>query len=146
LGSGMTIGKAARETGLSADTIRFYEKRGLLRSAARTEGGFRLFGPREIEALRFIRKAQELGFSLDEIRELLFLQEVPAGACEHVRALLQTKIARVKAKIAELRQLHKELRRALGICERTLKPHRGSPKRCPVLQQLSRQERSREGR
>ncbi|HXG33738.1 MAG TPA: heavy metal-responsive transcriptional regulator [Bryobacteraceae bacterium] len=142
----MTIGQAARETGLSADTIRFYEKRGLLRSAARTEGGFRLFGPREIEALKFIRKSQELGFSLDEIRELLFLQEGQAGACEHVRALLQAKIAHVKAKIAELRKLHSDLNHALGICERNLRPHAGSREQCPVLRQLSRHRRAQKKR
>jgi DNA-binding transcriptional MerR regulator len=142
----MTIGGAARETGLSADTIRFYEKRGLLRSAARTEGGFRLFGPREIEALKFIRTAQELGFSLDEIRELLFLQQAQAGACEHVRGMLQAKLARVEAKIAELRRLHNDLNRALGICERNLRPHGGGQEQCPVLRQLSRHRRVRQSR
>ena len=60
------IGQVAQETGLSIDTIRFYEKQGLLRRSARTEGGFRLFGSDEIQALKFVRKAQELGFSLNE--------------------------------------------------------------------------------
>src|SRR5882672_11408628 len=68
------IGQVAQETGLSIDTIRFYEKQGLLKRSARTEGGFRLFGSHDIQSLKFVRKAQELGFSLGEIRELLILQ------------------------------------------------------------------------
>src|SRR5712671_109548 len=67
------IGQVAQETGISIDTIRFYEKQGLLKRSPRTEGGFRLFGLSDIETLRFVRKAQELGFSLNEIRELLIL-------------------------------------------------------------------------
>jgi hypothetical protein len=66
---GARIGRAAQETGLTIDTIRFYEKQGLLRRSPRTEGGFRLFGATEIETLKFVRKAQELGFSLTEIRD-----------------------------------------------------------------------------
>ena len=68
------IGQVAQKTGLSIDTIRFYEKQGLIGESARTEGGFRLFGSGEIETLKFVRKAQELGFSLSEIRELLILR------------------------------------------------------------------------
>ena len=64
------IGQVAQETGLSIDTIRFYEKQGLLKRSPRTEGGFRLFGISDIETLKFVRGAQELGFSLNEIREL----------------------------------------------------------------------------
>src|SRR5207248_2435188 len=67
------IGQVAQETGLTIDTIRFYEKQGLLKHSVRTEGGFRLFGSSEIETLKFVRKGQELGFSLGEIRELLIL-------------------------------------------------------------------------
>ncbi len=68
------IGQVAQETGISIDTIRFYEKQGLLKRSPRTEGGFRLFGLSDIETLKFVRKAQELGFSLNEIRELLILR------------------------------------------------------------------------
>jgi DNA-binding transcriptional MerR regulator len=78
------IGQVAKETGLSIDAIRFYEKEGLLKRSSRTEGGFRLFGPREIQALRFIRKAQQLGFSRGEIREPLFLRDEDVPACRDV--------------------------------------------------------------
>jgi len=64
------IGQVANETGLSIDTIRFYEKQGLLKRSPRTEGGFRLFGPDDIETLMFVRKAQESWFSLNQVRAL----------------------------------------------------------------------------
>lgn len=70
----------AQETGLSIDTIRFYEKQGLLQRSPRTEGGFRLFAISAFEALKFVRKAQELGFSLNEIRELLIIASDPVAA------------------------------------------------------------------
>ena len=131
------IGQVARDTGLSIDAIRFYEKEGLLRSSARTEGGFRLFANREVAALKFIRNAQELGFSLQQIRELLLLQEESLGACQHVRDLLKQKIQSVQSKIEELRRLEKSLKRAVRQCEqsfgRAAKCRKGC---CPVLDEL----------
>jgi len=132
------IGQAAREAGVSIDTIRFYEKRGLLKSSGRTEGGFRLFGDREIEELKFIQKAQELGFSLGEIRELLLLQGDGVGACEHVRGLLEQKIAQVQNKVEELRKLELSLKRALRQCKRNLDAAAEEHERCPVLEKLGR--------
>src|SRR5260370_7278559 len=82
------IGQVAQETGISIDTIRFYEKQGLLKRSPRTEGGFRLFGLSDIETLKFVRKAQELGFSLNEIRELLILRSDHVPTCSHVKQLL----------------------------------------------------------
>ncbi len=135
------IGQVARETGLSVDAIRFYEKQGLLESPARTEGGFRLFGEREIRALKLIQNAQELGFSLEEIRELLLLQRDGVTACEHVRELLEQKIARVRSKISELRNLEKGLTRALRECRRNLRLGAQEHQTCPVLQELDRTRR-----
>jgi DNA-binding transcriptional MerR regulator len=86
------IGQVAHETGISIDTIRFYEKQGLLKRSPRTEGGFRLFGAGDIETLKFVRKAQELGFSLKEIRELLMLRAEHVPACSHVKELLEQKL------------------------------------------------------
>jgi DNA-binding transcriptional MerR regulator len=79
------IGQVANATGLSIDTIRFYEKQGLLKLSPRSEGGFRLFGAGDIETLKFVRKAQELGFSLNQIRELLILRADHVPACSHVK-------------------------------------------------------------
>src|SRR5215469_1175187 len=99
------IGQVAQETGLSIDTIRFYEKEGLLREPERSEGGFRLYSARDIEHLHFIHKAQELGFSLAEIRELLLIQDERTEACTHVRDLIQHRLQAIRSKIEDLRQL-----------------------------------------
>ena len=133
------IGQVAQETGLSIDTIRFYEKQGLLRRSPRTEGGFRLFGSGEIDALKFVRKAQELGFSLAEIRELLVLRAEHVPACSHVKELLDQKLMAVEQKIKELQSLESSLKLALRKCKRGLKTTaRGHDRRCPVLEGISR--------
>jgi DNA-binding transcriptional MerR regulator len=111
------IGQVAHETGLSIDTIRFYEKQGLLKRSARTEGGFRLFGIGDIEMLKFVRKAQELGFSLNEIRELLILRSNHVPACSHVKELLDQKVVAVEQKIRELQDLERSLKPALQKCK-----------------------------
>jgi DNA-binding transcriptional MerR regulator len=133
------IGQAAGETGVSIDTIRFYEKQGLLRRSPRTEGGFRLFGRDEIETLKFIRKAQKLGFSLGEIRELLILRAEHVPACSHVKELLEQKVSDVEQKIDELQDLRRSLTRALRKCKRGLKTAApGHEAHCPVLEEISR--------
>ena len=114
------IGDAARQTHLSVDAIRFYQREGLLRHTARTEGGFRLFGAEDIQNLQFIRKAHQLGFSLAEIRELLLLQSEQVDACFHVQELLQKKLGAVLTKITELRKLEQRLRHSLRRCKRDL--------------------------
>ena len=137
------IGQVAHETGLTIDTIRFYEKQGLLKRSARTEGGFRLFGLGDIETLKFVRKAQELGFSLNEIRELLILRSDHVPACSHVKELLDQKVVAVKQKITELQDLERSLKRALQKCNRELKTtpagHEGC---CPVIEEINRAARS----
>ena len=138
------IGRAAQETGLSIDTIRFYEKQGLLRRSPRTEGGFRLFGKDEIETLKFVRKAQELGFSLSEIRELLVLRAEHVPTCAHVKELLEEKVSAVEQKIEELQALRKSLTRALRKCKRGLRTTApGHEERCPVLDEISQAARTR---
>ena len=133
------IGQVAQETGLSIDTIRFYEKQGLLRRSPRTEGGFRLFGAKEIEALKFVRKAQELGISLHEIRELLILRAEHVPACSHVKELLEQKLTAVGQKITELQGLESALKRALRKCRQELKAATaGHEECCPVLEEINR--------
>ncbi len=133
------IGQAARLTGLSVDTIRFYEKQRLLRRPPRTEGGYRLFSLQDIETLRFIRQLQQLGFSLAEIREVLVLRSDQAPACVHLRELLEEKLEAVRTKMEELRRLESVLKAALGKCRRQLRQrdssHRGP---CPVLEEIGR--------
>lgn len=135
---GIQIGKVSEQTGLSIDAIRFYEKQQLLNRPPRTEGGFRLFNSQDIERIQFIQRAQQLGFSLPEIRELLVLQRDDAEACSHVRDLLRAKIATVRNKITELGVLEAQLTRSLRKCERQLKVSGDSHKGCcPVIEGIA---------
>jgi len=135
------IGEASRQTGLSIHTIRFYESEGLLPEPARTESGYRVFSNQAISRLQFIRKAQELGFSLDEIRELLLLNDHSRDACSHVKSLVEEKLASVRAKIHALHAMEAELKRISAECGRSQQRHKGNgAKRCPVLAKLDRKE------
>ena len=101
----MLIGEAAKQTGLGIDTLRFYEKRGLLGKPARSEGGYRVYSEAHVATLLFIRQAQGLGLSLDEIQGLLALRTGEVEACAPVRDLLNQKLQLVRAKIEDLREL-----------------------------------------
>ena len=137
---GTFIGGVARQTGLSIHTIRFYEAQRLLPEAPRTESGYRVYSEGDIVDLRFIRSAQELGFSLAEIRELAILRSRSTEACGHVKSLLAEKLASVRAKRQELEKMEKDLWRSLAQCERRLKrPHPGGGQPCPVLVRLGRE-------
>jgi DNA-binding transcriptional MerR regulator len=132
----LKIGEASKATGLSIDAIRFYQRERLVRQTARTEGGFRLFSPGDIQTLRFIRQAQELGFSLGDIRQLLYL-ESEGETCSHVRDLLEQKLAAVRGKISELKKLERKLKLSLRKCNRELESKRECRgTHCPVLQEL----------
>src|SRR5947209_3686171 len=117
----LQIGQVAKKTGLTVDAIRFYEKSGLLSRPARTDGGYRLYREREIADLEFIQKAQQLGFSLNEIRELFSIQRHPDEACAHVRDLIGAKLAVIRAKIADLQILETDLEGALRQCRTALR-------------------------
>src|SRR6266568_8786413 len=116
----LQIGQVAEKTGLTVDAIRFYEKAGLLPRPVRTEGGYRLYHQREVADLEFIQRAQQLGFSLREIRELFSIQRHPQEVCVHVRDLIAQKLAVVRGKIAELQSLEAGLAQALKQCRRAL--------------------------
>jgi DNA-binding transcriptional MerR regulator len=136
---GAFIGEVSRQTGLSVHTIRFYEAEGLLREPARTNSGYRVFSPQTVDQLYFIRKAQELGFSLDEIRELQVLRDRSTSPCSHVKSLVEEKLASVRGKLRQLEAMKKDLRRVLSECRRELKQrHPGGGGRCPVLVRLGR--------
>jgi MerR family mercuric resistance operon transcriptional regulator len=134
----LQIGQVAQKTGLTVDAIRFYEKSGLLPRPARTQAGYRLYEEREIADLEFIQKAQQLGFSLNEIRELFSIQRHPHEVCEHVRDLIAQKLAVVRDKITELRGMETQLAGALRQCRTALRQpakHRDS---CPVLEAITK--------
>lgn len=134
----MQIGEVAKRASLTVDAIRFYERRRLLPSASRTAGRFRLYTEDAIERLRFIQQMQGLGFSLKEVGELLKLRERRVDACESVKKLVEAKLADVRSKLADLRQLESELKADLRKCNSELNyRRRGAPSPCPVLEDAS---------
>jgi DNA-binding transcriptional MerR regulator len=133
----LQIGTAAKASGLSIDTIRFYQKSGLLKPPARTSAGYRVFTDDEIDDLQFIAKAQDLGFSLAEIKELVLLRSETARACPEVRSIIERKLGNVREKLAALGQLEGELARALRSCDHALKA-RTAQSGCPVIDQIAK--------
>ena len=137
MGALLQIGDVASETGLTIETIRFYERERLLHRATRSSGGFRLFSQSDVADLAFIRNAQELGFSLHEIRDLLSLKNAQPPHCSEVEILLEHKIASVRAKISALRKLQRELTRAMKHCQANLRQSNGKVEACPTLSDFS---------
>ena len=136
--TGFQIGKVSAQTGLSVDAIRFYEKQRLLDRPPRSEGGFRLFNALDIERIQFIQRAQRLGFSLPEIRELLVLRRGDGEACSHVRDLLRAKVAAIRHKITDLEVLEEQLTKSLRKCDRQVKVSGDSHKGCcPVIEDIA---------
>jgi MerR family mercuric resistance operon transcriptional regulator len=133
------IGEAAKLAGVSVDTIRFYQKLGLINGPTRSPGGYRRFDGEQIHDLTFIRHAQELGFSLNEVKELLALRQKP-HACSEVQSMLNRKLADVRDKIKGLIRLEEELGEALRKCNRELRLKREIKHKdcCPLLTKLDR--------
>jgi MerR family copper efflux transcriptional regulator len=123
------IGTLAQEAGVRIDTVRYYERSGLLAPKSRLSSGYRRYGVTELARLRFIRRAQSLGFSLKEIRELLALSKGRDVA--RVKRAAQTKLADVEARIAALQRVRDGLARLIGAC-----PGHGEAADCPILQAL----------
>ncbi len=110
---GMQIGRLAEEAGINPKTIRYYEEIGLLPRPRRTDAGYRLYGNEMVELLRFIRKAQDLGLSLSEIRELAEIRSGGDLPCVHLRDLLEQKVADLGERIREMKKLRDEMNRTL---------------------------------
>jgi DNA-binding transcriptional MerR regulator len=126
----MQIGTVAKRIGLSIDAIRFYERSALLPLAPRTNGGFRRYGNSDVETLLFIRRVQALGFTLDEIRELLGMRQSKLRACGTVRRRLKQKLECVRVKLRDLEKLKHELGSALRSWDRELRKRAVD---CPIL-------------
>ena len=133
------IGKAAKLADVSVDTIRFYQKLGLIKSVSRSAGGYRLFDGEQIRDLTFARHAQELGFSLNEVKELLALRQ-KHHACTEVQSMLKRKVGDVQEKINSLSRLESELADALRNCNRELRLKREIKHEdcCPLLTKVDR--------
>lgn len=127
----MNIGQLAALAGVPTATVRYYERRGLIAQAPRTVAGYRQYGPDTAKRLRFIKRAQELGFSLDGIGELLALRVDDPAACPRVEAKTREKIAQVERMIGELSRMHQVLEGLAASC-RTRVP----TAECPILEAL----------
>lgn len=127
----MKIGELAAEAGANAETIRYYERIGLLSPPARTNANYRDYGPEHAARLRFIRQARGLGFEIADIRALLDLGADPDQDCGHVDELATIQVRAVERKIAQLEKLRDELRRMLTQCEG------GRVGDCRIIQALS---------
>lgn len=136
--NGMTIGKAAREAGVGVETIRFYERKGLIDQPLRPrEGGFRIYPDHAVHRVRFIRKAQELGFSLSEVEDLLALRADPATDSGRVRGRAVAKLAEVNGKIDELARIRAALETLIAAC-----PGGGALRSCSIMEALTDTERT----
>jgi DNA-binding transcriptional MerR regulator len=133
------IGKAAKVAGVSVDTIRFYQKLGLIKIAGGSAGGYRLFDGQQIRDLTFVRHAQELGFSLNEVKELLALRQ-KHHVCSEVQSILKRKLGDVREKITSLSRLEADLATAFRNCNRELRLKREIKHEdcCPLLTKLER--------
>lgn len=113
---GIAIGELAKAAATKVQTIRYYEEIGLITPFQRTEGGHRLYGPEDSRRLKFIRHARELGFGIEEIRDLLKLSDNPHTSCAAVDAIATSHLAQVEIRITKLKAMRKELKRMLGEC------------------------------
>ena len=114
--SEMTVGALAQATGTKPETIRWYEKVGLLPKPPRTSGNYRAYGPAHLDRLSFIRRSRDLGFAIEEVRALLGLADHRDRDCRDVDAIARQHLAEVERKIADLTSLSAELRSIIGQC------------------------------
>jgi len=121
------IGEVTKLTDMSADTLRYYEKYGLLPAISRNTSGVRLYNDKDISRLKFIKRAQRMNFSLDEIKKLLSMREDPQHAKDSVRLLTADKLKNIEEQLSELSTLRNELQLLLNLC-------RGSENGCPIIE------------
>ena len=127
----MNIGQASERSGVSAKMIRYYESIGLIEPAGRTGSGYRVYRPEDVHTLRFVRRARDLGFSVEEIAELLALWRKRERASADVKRLALEKIAELEGKIAELEAMAKTLRHLAENCHGDDRPD------CPIIDELA---------
>ncbi len=129
----MTRGELARYGQVNPETIRYYERSGLLPLPARSESNYRMFAPAAVQRIRFIKRAQAVGFSLDEIRTLLDLKFAPDATCHDVQSMVDTKISDIDAKIAALQAMRAELSALFEECPGGDRP----TEECPILESFA---------
>ena len=130
----LTIGRIAKQAGIHIETARYYERRGLMPSPPRTESGYRLYDEQSVARLRFIKQAQALGFTLEEIGELLALRVDAETSCDEVRRRAERKTVAVAEKIRSLQAIQGALAELIAACAL------GGPEgECPFLASLEQQ-------
>ncbi len=127
----LQIGELARRTGCNIETIRYYEKVGMLALPMRTEGGFRLYGADDVRRLSFIRRSRELGFPLEEVRAMLRLSDKQGQPCAEIRDVAVAHLADVRSKIADLRAMEAGLEILISRCAE------GEPSGCQLIETLA---------
>ena len=126
----MRIGTAAEQAGVNVQTLRYYERRGLLPRPPRRDSGYREFPDDAVGVVRFIKRAQDLGFTLDEVEELLELRNDKRRDRVRIRAIAERRVGQINRKIVELQAMKRALRRLLHCC------HEGSTLECPIIEAL----------
>ena len=133
---GLTIGQVARRAGFGIETVRFYERKGLIDEPPRRTSGYRQYPASVISRLRFIKRAKDLGFSLREIKELLSLRVEPTTTCSDIQKRAEAKIADVEGKIRSLKRMKEVLTRLTASYGGV-----GPVSECPIVEALEREER-----
>ena len=134
----LTIGQLAKQANVNLETIRYYERRGLIPEPPRSENGYRQYCGVDLQRTQFIKRAQALGFTLKEIAELLSLRVAPGTSCTAVKKRVQAKIADVEKRMADLKQMRNALLRLSKRCM-----DRGPISKCPILEELNSQRRDK---
>lgn len=127
----MTIGQVARQAGVGVETVRFYERMGLIDEPPRPDSGYRQYSPGVVIRIQFIKRAKELGFSLKEIQELLILRVDPETTCADMKRRTEAKITAIERKIEDLSRMKQALVKAVGLCSGD-----GPLSACPILEAL----------
>ncbi len=130
--TGLRIGRVADLAGVGVETIRFYEREGLVPQPPRRPSGYRQYPPDTVDRIRFIKRAKELGFTLREIRELLHLRTSSGGRCEDVRRRAESKVVEIEGKIRDLEAMQRALESLIAACQRD-----APVADCPILEALS---------
>lgn len=128
----MTIGKVAKASGLGVETVRFYERQGLIAEPARSASGYRQYRPEVVRRLKFIARAKKLGFTLQEIGELLDLRVTPNARCVDVMTRAKAKLAEVEERITQLSSMKRALEALLSEC----RGDEGPPSNCLIINAL----------
>ncbi len=127
----MSIGSLSKAASVKIPTIRYYEQQELIIATCRSEGNQRLYSEKELQRLRFIKHARDLGFSLNDVRELILLEQQPSGSCESAHLIAARHLQSVCVRLAQLERLKHELERMVSLTESA------ENKRCSVIKALA---------